>query len=103
MVKLVELADGIRSANAGASRRTFDVMFDDEDRFDRVRKSGVIDKETIGKLYRLPPESIEIYAYEPALTIKITMPRSVMAGNPDDTDIDGKQQHAPLLDIEVPE
>jgi len=103
MTKLQDLADVIRSSNAGASMRTFDVMFDDPTHFERVRKSGVLDQKTIGSLYGLEPEVIDVYAYEPALTIKITMPRSVMAGNPDDTDIDGKQQHAPLLTIEVPD
>jgi len=66
-----------------------------------VRRSKALTPQLIGRLYRLPPESIRLYEYEPALAIKITMPRSVMAGNPDDTDIDGKQQHAPLLDIDV--
>lgn len=102
MAKLKDLAGAIRSANAGASLRTFDVMFDDERAFERVRRAKVLTPQLIGHLYRLPPESIRLYEYEPALAIKITMPRSVMAGNPDDTDIDGKQQHAPLLEIEVP-
>ncbi len=102
MTKIKDLADAVRSANAGASWRTFDIMFDREDDYFRVRDSHAITKQLIGKLYKLPAESIEIYEYPPALTIKITMPRSVMAGNPEDTDIDGKQQHAPLLDIEIP-
>ncbi len=103
MTKLGVMAGAVRSANAGASLRTFDVMFDDERSYDRVVKAGVLVPATIGPLYNLPSDSIKVYEYPPAFTVKITMPRSVMAGNPDDTDIDGKQQHAPLLEIEVPD
>ena len=102
MTRLKDLADAIRSANAGASLRTFDIMFDREADFDRVRRSGVVTPGLVASLYHVPSEGVQIYEYPPALTIKITMPRKVLAGNPEDTDIDGKQQHAPLLEIDVP-
>ena len=47
-------------------------------------------------------DEAKVFIYEPAYAIKVTIPRNVMAGNPDDTDIDGKQQHAPLLEIDIP-
>ena len=48
------------------------------------------------------PEDVQIFDYPPANAIKIVMPRKVVSGSPDDTDVDGKQQHAPLLEIEIP-
>ena len=40
--------------------------------------------------------------YAPALAWKATLPRRIASGAIGDTDIYGAQQHAPLLDIEVP-
>jgi len=52
--------------------------------------------------HKLSAEDVSIYDYPPANAIKIVMPRKVVSGSPDDTDVDGKQQHAPLLDIPIP-
>lgn len=102
MNRLHELAAAIRSSNAGATRFTLDVILKDPVTFARVRDSNVIDQALIARLYSVPAAQARIFHVESALAIKITIPRAVLAGNPDDTDIDGKQQHAPLLDIEIP-
>ena len=39
--------------------------------------------------------------YEPALAVKITLPREIMSGDVGDRDVYGAQQHAALLDIEL--
>ena len=44
-----------------------------------------------------------IIPYDVAYAIKITIPRLVPSGDPGDTDVYGAQQHAPLLDIEIPD
>ena len=43
-----------------------------------------------------------IIYFEPAQAVKITLRRRVVSGAPGDSDIYGAQQHAPLLDLEVP-
>ena len=50
-MKLVDLAKTIRSKNAGTDRITFDIIFREKEKYDLVRKSGAITKETICKLY----------------------------------------------------
>ena len=102
MTALHELAAAIRSSNAGATRFTLDIILDDTEAFARVCDSGVIDRALVARLYSVSPTQVRIFHVAAALAIKITIPRAVLAGNPDDTDIDGKQQHAPLLDIEIP-
>ena len=42
MTTLGELARLIRSKNAGPFELTFDIMFDDEETFERVKKSGAL-------------------------------------------------------------
>jgi Domain of unknown function (DUF4387) len=101
-VPLSSLAATVRSSNASGTYFTFDVMFDDPMVFERLRSWGGIDARLVGDLYRLPADGVRVFWYEPALTLKITLPRPILTGQPADTDVDGKQQHAPLLDIAVP-
>ena len=102
MTKLRDLAGALRSANAGASLRTFDIIFDRAEDFRRVVDAEAVSPSVVARLYAVPVDQVRVFVYEPASAIKVTIPRNVMAGNPDDTDIDGKQQHAPLLEIDVP-
>ena len=101
VVTLDELASFIKSTNAGATRLTFDIGFADAERFALVVASQAINPAVIQERYGVPPQSIEIYAYEPALIIKVTIPRPVMSGGLAERDFDGVQQFAPLLDIPV--
>jgi hypothetical protein len=67
MAKLGELARLIRSKNAGPFVLTIDVMFDKEEDFERVRRSGVLTADTIAKIYRLPVEDVQFFTVPPAL------------------------------------
>ena len=103
MAKLKDLAKVVRSKNAGALLLTLDVMFEDEATYARVRDSGALAPRRIAELYGLSDNEVWITPYDVAFAIKLTMPRPVPSGDPADSDIYGAQQHAPLLEIEVPE
>ena len=101
--KLSELAKTIRSKNAGVNLITFDVIFTERSTYERVKEARVLTRETVGKLYRVPPERIvDFVEFDPANAIKFTILRLRPSGSPGDPDIFGAQQYAPLLDIEVP-
>lgn len=102
MTRLKEIAKACKSKNAGPFHVTLDIMFDDEKLFERVRATGVIRPELIARLYSVPLESVQFTEYPPALAWKATIPRPIPSGAVGDTDVYGAQQHAPLLDIEVP-
>ena len=103
MTKLSALAKTIRSKNAGVDKITFDVIFTDRAVYERVKKSQVLTRESIAKLYGLPHERISDFVeFDPANAIKFTIYRVSPSGSPGDPDIFGSQQYAPLLDIEVP-
>ena len=102
MTTLQDLATVIRSKNAGALLITLDVMFDDEAIYRKVRDSNALSPRTIARLYNVSDNEVEIIPFDVALAIKITLPRSVTAGSPGDTDVYGAQQHAPLMKIIVP-
>ena len=102
MARLSELTTFIKSANAGASRITFDMGFASRDLFDRVAASGAVSPAAIAPLFGIAPEEVAVFAYLPALMIKVTIPRPAKSGGVAERDFDGVQQFAPLLDLEVP-
>jgi len=102
MVKLKHIAKACKSKNAGPFHITLDIMFDKADLFRQVRETGVICPELIASLYGVKPKDVLFTEYPPALAWKATLPRRIPSGAVGDTDIYGAQQHAPLLDIEIP-
>ena len=99
---LSELAKTVRSKNAGVDRITFDIIFNDRNNYEMVKRSGVINRESIAKLYRIDPARItDFVTYDPAFAIKFTILRSRPSGSAGDGDIFGAQQYAPLLDFVI--
>jgi hypothetical protein len=102
MAKLKDIAKACKSKNAGPFELTLDIMFDNEALFQRVRQSGVITPKLIADLYDIDVGDVLFTEYAPALAFKATIPRRIPSGALGDTDIYGAQQHAPLLDIDIP-
>ena len=102
MQKLWQVTKLIRSKNAGPFELTFDVIFKDRASYQRVRDAGIINAEWFAKTYRLAPEVVSVINYDTANAIKITIPRPVVSGDIDDTDVFGGQQHGPLVNVNVP-
>lgn len=103
MATLGDLAKLIRSKNAGAFMLTFDVMFETEDVYRKVLASRVLTRESFAGLYRLPPDEVLFFEHDAAHAIKISIPRPYFQGDLEDGDAYGGQQHAPLVDLEVPD
>ena len=100
---LRDLANVIRSKNAGAFLLALDLLFRDEASYRRVRDSGVLTPSLIAQRYQIDiSDVISIISFDPAQAIKITIRRATSTGAPGDTDVYGAQQHAPLLDIPIP-
>ena len=100
---LYSLAKVLRSKNSGPFELTIDIIFDKEENYRIVKNSGIITNELICKLYNISVEEISgIIFYEPAMAIKITMKRPIDSGSIGDTDVYGAQQHAPLIEIQIP-
>jgi hypothetical protein len=89
----------IRSKNAGPFTVTFDLFFKDREAYTDVVEQHVITKEVVGALYGLRPDQVRVFEFEPALAIKVSVPRLVPGGSPGDSDVAGGQQFVPLLGI----
>ncbi len=99
--KLFDLADVIRSKNAGPYEITFDIIFKDVEMFKKVVDSKVFNKEMFAKLYKIKEEEvIGIIDFEPAKAMKITIVRPICSGDLGETDVYGAQQHIPLMNLE---
>ena len=102
VTRIRDLARACKSKNAGPYEVTLDIMFGDRATFDRVRASGVISRALFARLYGVPEASVQLTEYPPAFAFKATFERRIASGAIGDTDVYGAQQHAPLLDVEIP-
>ena len=100
MCTLQSALASVRSKNAGPFTVTFDLFFKDRETFFDVVGQKALTKEVVGAaLYGLEPDQVRIFEFEPALAIKVSVPRLVPGGSPGDSDVAGGQQFVPLLDI----
>jgi len=102
MVRIRDIAVTCRSKNASPFLLTLDIVFPDRVTFDKVQASGVISADLISRLYSVPVKDVLLVEYPPANAFKATIPRLHGSGDVEDTDVYGAQQHAPLMDVEVP-
>ena len=99
-----QVAPVIRTKNAGPFRLTMDLLFADRAVYERVKASGLITRERIARLYQLAPEQVTDFVwFDPGRALKATLVRPVSSGAVGDTDVYGAQQHAPLLELELPD
>jgi hypothetical protein len=102
-VRLREVAQVIRSKNAGPFELTLDVLFPTQALYARIRDAGVFNAPAMAALYRVPEAAIlKVVHYDPARAVKVTMVRPLVSGAIGESDVYGAQQHAPLLDMEIP-
>ncbi len=100
-IKLIDVAEVIRSKNAGPYELTFDIIFKEWSMFDIFVEHKLITKSLIAGLYGIKEVQVmNIIEFEPAKAIKATIERPMASGDIGETDVYGAQQHAPLLSLE---
>jgi hypothetical protein len=100
---LADIASLIRSKNAGPFVLTFDIMFQNDEDYETVRRSGALSIGAFAKLYRVNPETVRFFECANARAFKFSIPRPCVQGDPGDADMHGGQQFIPLMSIEIPE
>ena len=103
MSRIRDLAVICRSKNANPFSLTLDMVFPDQETFEKVRSSGVINQGLISRLYSVPEDQVLLVEFPPANAIKATIPRLHGSGAVEDSDVYGAQQHGPLMDVEIPD
>lgn len=103
MARLGDLARLVRAKNAGPFWLTIDILFTDPAHYRLAAASPALSSAALGRLYRTPPEHLQVFHCEEMLAIKVSLPRPVPAGDPADPDVFGGQQHGPLVDLDLGE
>lgn len=97
---LKDIANVIRSKNAGPFELTLDVLLKDKEMFVKMKAANVINKAVIAKLYQIPETDVLSIVYFPnAKAIKATIVRPLASGALGERDVYGAQQHAPLVNF----
>ncbi len=102
MPRLRDVTKVLRSKNAGPFMLTFDLMFNTAKDLDWVISTNVLALDELAKRLKCSKDEISLFVYRPANAIKITIPRRHASGAFDDSDVFGCQQHAGLLELELP-
>jgi Domain of unknown function (DUF4387) len=98
---LGDVADLIRSKNAGPFWMTLDIFFGTDADYETVAAPGTIERRDIADLYRVPPDDVRIFHLPGLRAIKISFPRPVTQGSFTDRDIHAGQQHIPLARLTI--
>ena len=100
MIALKDVANVIRSKNAGPFELTLDILLKEQEMFEKMRAADIINKQTIAQLYQIPVEDVLSIVYFPnAKAIKATIVRPLPSGGLGERDVYGAQQHAPLVNF----
>jgi hypothetical protein len=103
MPRLDDLANVLRTKNAGPYYTTMDILFDDPAAYRRVLDSGLLTVAKVASLYNLREDEVYgIFSSDQAQAIKVTIKKRVTADAPDQTDVMGAHQHLPLSNLEIP-
>jgi hypothetical protein len=96
-----EFAHEVRSKNAGPFWLTFEIFMRNRDDYDALVALKVVTPELISKLYGTPADQVQMFFCENINTIKISIPRPVIQGSPQDKDVHAGQQSVFLANVEI--
>ena len=102
MALIRDIAEVCKSKNAGPFELTIDVVFADRAMFEKVRATNVLSPQLFARLYGVKAEDVLFTEYPAGYAFKATIPRTISSGDVGDTDVYGAQQHAPLLEVDIP-
>jgi uncharacterized protein DUF4387 len=93
---LGELAQEVRSKNAGPFWVTMELFMRSAEDYATVADEDFINEEVIARLYELDPADIQIFRIPVLNVVKISFPRPVAQGSLRDRDVHAGQHHVPL-------
>lgn len=103
MTKIQDVAEVIRTKNAGPYIITADIIMRDHETYRKVKATQTITPALIAKLYGISEDKVlGVVYFDEGKTIKVNIRRPVPSGDIGDTDVLAMQQHAPLLALEFP-
>jgi hypothetical protein len=94
---LGELAEFVRSKNAGPFWLTIDVFLADAHDYERAVNSPLTDPDYLASTFGVSASTVRVFTLPNLNAIKVSLPRPVVQGSLYDTDLHAGQQYMPLL------
>ena len=94
-----DVAELVRSKNAGPFWQTLDVFLPDDEAYRLVAASPNLREDVIARLYRVAVEDVRIFRLPALRAVKISFPRPTAQGGVEDRDMHAGQQHVPLAEL----
>ena len=99
---LGDLAQLVRTKNAGPFWLTIDVFFHNHTDYTRATNAAILTAQTLAERYRVDATTVRLYHLPAINVIKASFPRPTTQGSFTDRDIHAGQQHVPLLALPIP-
>ena len=101
MASLGEIAQKVRSKNAGPFWLTIDIFCGTTEAYERVRAG--LTSARLSSVFGAVPETVKRFELPALNVIKVSIPRPAVQGAPDDRDIHGASWAALLSELELAE
>ena len=101
MPSLKDLAQYVRSKNAGPFWVTIDVFCSDDISYARLTQAPLLSPAGIAAVYGLRAPDVKIFHDAPLRVIKISFPRKIIQGSLGDADSHAGQYFVALLDQDI--
>lgn len=99
MTRLVDVADKIRSKNAGPFWLTIDIFCGEAEAFNRI--SAALKTETVALLFQIKPDILKRFDLADLNVVKFSLPRPNIQGTAADRDMHGASFANLLAEIDV--
>ena len=94
-----DVAELVRSKNAGPFWQTLDVFLPDDATYRLVAESPNLSEDVIARLYGVAAEDVRIFRLPSIRVVKVSFPRPTTQGGVEDRDMHAGQQHVPLAEL----
>jgi len=100
MPELREIAEKVRSKNAGPFWVTIDIFCGNKDAFDRVQKG--LKTDVVAARFDTPAQLLKRFDIAALNVVKISVPRPNVQGTAADRDMHGAAWAAMVADLDIP-
>jgi hypothetical protein len=100
MTQLGQIADKVRSKNAGPFWLTIDIFCGDTARFDHI--VAHLSTDAVARMFDVPSQTIKRFDLADLSVITVSMPRPVVQGTRLDRDMHGAAWAALLSELDMP-
>ena len=101
MATVQDLAQYVRSKNAGPFWVTMEIFCDNDESYQKIKFSPNVTRETVAKLYGVEAQAMKKFDIDSIRVVKFSYPRPNPSGHRYENDMHSGQQYIRLAELEV--